>query len=323
MSTRIDLAQALDTLGSARRVLLCTHVQPDGDAIGSLLAAGEWLRGIGKEVLTVCHDPVPQNLLSLPGWETVRKPHEAEGRQFDLGLSVDASDLARIGDAGRYFSACPVTMVIDHHTSNTLFGQHNYVDSLVAATGNLIIRLAEASGANITRTMAECLYAALSTDTGNFAFGQMDEEFFAQMSRLMRAGLDISAAARALHLTKAPEDVMLLGRALASLAFLKGGRLTRMVLRAEDFRQAGATPENADRIVNHGLNIRGVEVAFLATQEEAGVKVSLRALPPHDVSKVALELGGGGHMLAAGCTLRMPMDEALALVESRLSALLS
>ena len=320
---RIDLHETKDTLSNAQRVLICTHVQPDGDAIGSLLGINALLRRMGKETMMVTQDAIPQNLLFFPGWEEIRRPDAAEGQAFDLGVSIDASDLARLGTAGTGFSACAETLVIDHHSSNALFGDKNYVDSLVAASGNLVYRLFDAAGFKPGGDDALYIYAAISTDTGNFSFGQMDEEFFLQMAGLMRAGLNISSAARALHLVKAPEYTKLLGRALSSLEFFSEGRLSTMRLDLNDFTELNAAREYADGIVNHGLNILGVETCLLATGEADGsIKFSLRALAPHNVAAIAMEFNGGGHLLAAGFSLNMPMEEAVAAVRRRLIQML-
>lgn len=315
---RIDLMTTLDTLRKARRVLLCTHVQPDGDAIGSILSLNTLLLAMGKATMMICHDPVPENLHILSGWEEILPPEAAENENFDLCCSLDASDYERIGKAGVYFSACPATLVIDHHTSNTLFGQKNYVDSFVAASGNLVYRLFQAAEVEIDEKTALNLYAAMSTDTGNFSFGLMDEEFFMQMAGLMRARLDIAAASRVLHLIKHPAFARLLGRALNSIAFYCGGKLSAMKLRAADFDETGASRENGEGIVNHGLNILGVEMCFLATEEGDTTRFNLRALKPHDVSIIALEFGGGGHLLAAGCTVQIPLEQAAEMMRARM-----
>jgi len=318
MNGRIDLKKAADTLKGARRVLLCTHVQPDGDAIGSLLAANALLTAMGKDTMMICESPVPENLRILQGWEEIRTPEAAEQATFDLACSLDASDLMRIGLAGGPFTACRDTLVIDHHASNTYFGQQNYVDSHVAATGNLVFRLFDALNVRITQESALYLYAAVSTDTGNFSFGQMDEEFFMQMAGLMKAGLDIAAASRVLHLCKQPAFIRLMARALNSLTCHCGGRLCEMRLRTADFDETGASRENGEGIVNHGLNILGVEMCFLATQENEGTRFNLRAVWPHDVSAIALEFGGGGHLLAAGCTIKAPLDQAADMMRARM-----
>ena len=315
---QINLDQVLSQLKDAKRILLCTHVQPDGDAIGSLLALNALLLGLNKKTTMICHDPVPVHLRLLPGWQDIRLPEEIGDTAYDLGCSIDASDLARIGDAGPLFLQCPRTLVIDHHATNTMFGHGNYVDDQVAASGVLVYRLFERAVVPISPQAALNLYAAISTDTGNFSFGLMNEEFFIQMAGLMRSGLDISKAARGLHLIKEASFIKLLGRALNSIQFSCSGRLSLMVISEADFLETGASREHADGIVNCGLNVKGVEMGFLATQEEDGVKFSLRAVPPHDVSAIAFEFGGGGHVLAAGCQIKLPMDEALRKVRERM-----
>ena len=315
----IDLAQTAEVLRRSRSVVLLTHLQPDGDAVGSLLAASALLEALGKEVTAVCHDAVPKNLRVLPGWEQIKKPAEVTTRDFDLACSLDASDLARLGDGGQLFSACPYTLVIDHHASNICFGMDNYIDSQVAATGNLVFRLYEQLEAPMNADIAALLYAAISTDTGNFSFGQMDEEFFLQMSKLMRAGLNISHYSRALHLVKDLSFYRLLGRCLDSLSFECGGRLSMMRLSDADFQQTDTTQDLVEGLVNYALNIPGVQMCFLATQVETSqTKFSLRALAPHNVAVIAKEMGGGGHVLAAGFTLDLPLDEAIDRVKARM-----
>lgn len=315
----ISLSETAGLLNHAQRLVLCTHLQPDGDAIGSLLAATWLLKNVGKDVTPICHDPVPQNLRILPGWELVKSPAEVSGQAFDLFVSMDASDMERLGDARPLFQASPETLVIDHHTSNTLFGKYNYVDAKVAATGNLVFRLYQEMLVDLTPDSAACLYTAVSTDTGNFSFGQMDAEFFDQVSALMRAGLDIVTYSRALHLTKELNFIKLLGRALNSLTFYSEGKLTSMMLRKEDFAQTGASHEQTESLVNYALNIIGVKMCFLASEvTEKQTKFSFRALTPYKVSDIAKEFGGGGHLLAAGCTMDEPFDQAVPRVLPRM-----
>ncbi len=316
----ISLKQAAETLSGAGRIFVCTHVEPDGDALGSLLSLGSLLEKMGKRVVLSCQDPVPENLRFLPGSADIQRPEGFFGEDFDLACSIDASDIERTGSAARVYKACKKTLAIDHHASNTRFGLLNYVDSTVASSGNLVCRLFGEMGAAYDKEDALLLYASLSTDTGNFSFGQMDEEFFLQMAALMRAGLDISPAARRLHLIRSPLHVKLLGRALSSLRFYRGGRLTGMRLTRKDYKETGASPEHTEGIVNRGLNVSGVEMCYLASEEEDGVKFNLRAIPPHDVSKIAVEFGGGGHLLASGFTSRKPLHEAVRALRKRMEA---
>lgn len=314
--------QVIDALAEAGTVLLCTHLQPDGDAIGSMLALNEYLHNNGKQTLMVCHDLPPANLQFLPGVENIRLARDAAPGGYDLALSVDASDADRLGDAGKLFSVANRTVQIDHHQTNTMFAGINLVDTVASSSGTIICRLYEAAGMSFSRNAAINLYTAISTDTGNFCYGNITAELFDQMAALMRAGLPIVRTAYNLHLLTTREQTMLLGRALYSLTFLEDGRLTCMRLTREDFEACGATTEHAERIVNHGLNIAGVQLTFLATQVADGIKFSLRSLAPYDVSQVAARFGGGGHMYAAGCTIREPMDAAVEKMKQAMASVL-
>lgn len=313
-----SLKQTIDTLSQAQRVLLCVHVNPDGDCIGSLLAMENLLLKMGKEVVMFSQDPVPENLHFLPGWERIVHLLDEQSAPFDLVCSIDASDLERIGTAKSAFRASPRTLVIDHHASNKFYGQYNYIDTSVAASGNLIFRLFSQAKQPLDEQAALYLYTAISTDTGNFSFGQMDEEFFQQMAALMRAGLNIRQAARQLHLVKAKGYYRMLRQALISLKFDCDDRLAYMSLSDADFQEQGTSREMSEGLVNHALNQAGVEMCFLATQEGEDVKIGLRAVLPHDVSKIALEFGGGGHVAAAGCSLRMPLAAAIETMRKRM-----
>lgn len=320
-----DVAALKPIIDGAKQILLFTHLLPDGDAIGSVLALDSLLKHLGKETMVLCQDKVPDNLRFLPGWEQVKNAADfgtVSNKEFDLGIAVDASDFARLGDCGTLFKRCPKTIKIDHHVTNEQYADLQYVDVEVAATGVLIFRLMAAYHKPISLDESLYLYTALSTDTGNFSFGKMTDEFFDQVAQLMKAGLPIVSATRQLHLVKHPGFISILTRALDSLTYLADGELTMMLLRASDFVDAKATMEHAEGIVNYGLNIQGVEMTFLATQSEEGVKFSLRCLPPHDVSKAAQAFGGGGHVLAAGCTIHAPFDQAVAQMREYLEKVL-
>lgn len=320
-----ELSRLLPQIKEAERILLVTHLQPDGDAIGSMLALNELLKRFNKETLMLCQDPVPQNLRILPGWQNVKNAadYKALGQpQFDLAIAVDASDYARMGDCGPFFSSCPKTIKIDHHVTNEQFAQINYVDVEVAASGVLICRLFDAFDQPFSREAALCLYASLSTDTGNFNHGKMTAEFFGFMARLMEADLPIVEAARVLHLVKYPAFIRILGHCLESLRYYADKRLTVMTLRKSDFAELDANMEQVEGVVNYGLNIAGVEITFLATETNEGVKMSLRCIPPHNVAKAAQHFGGGGHVLASGCTIKEPFDKAVDMMRTYLEGLL-
>lgn len=303
--------EVLGALARARSVLLTTHVQPDGDAIGSLLALYEYVAGLGRDVRMVIQDAVPGNLRFLPHSDRVERAHGLALPPCDLAISVDASDMERLGEAAPLLMACRASAQMDHHRTNTRFAGINVVREGASSSGVIVYELLTEAGAAITRDMAINLYAAVSTDTGNFCFGAIDDRLFEQMAVLMRAGLPIAEAARPLHLMLEREQALLLGRALNSLEFLEDGRIAAMRLSRADFAACGASSWHTEGAVNYGLNIPGVRMAFLASELDDGVKFSLRCLAPWDVSRVAQRFGGGGHQLAAGCTVRGALGDSV------------
>ena len=301
-----------DALRAAERVFLCTHIAPDGDAIGCLLAAKLLLEGMGKDVTACCADPVPKRFMLLPGAADVVRPEQATG-DFDTALSLDAADFQRIGACGGVYERVPVRLQIDHHGTNPGFADENEVDAEAPAAGVIVIRLYKALEQPLTRDAAVCLYAAISTDTGNFSFPSVNAETFEAMAELMKTGFDLGFWARQMHLTHEREYLGMLSRALSRLKFLYDGKVTTTTVLPRDYADIGALPEHTDNIVNYGMYIPGVMLScFVNSTGENVTKFSFRALPPYSAQKVAVRLGGGGHVAAAGATLKMPYEQAVA-----------
>ena len=302
----------LEILTNADRVFLCTHIAPDGDAIGSLLAMKLLLEGMGKAVTACCADPVPKRFMMLKGAAEVMKPEQVTGA-FDVALSLDAADLGRIGGSMSVFEKAPVRLQIDHHGTNPAFADENEIDAHAAATGCMIVRLIRALGLTLTKDAAACLYTAVSMDTGNFSYPNADAEAFEVMAELRSTGFDLGLWARHLHLMREPEHLGLLSRALSRLQFMHDGKVTMTTVLPRDYADMNALPEHSENIVNYGMYIPGVSLScFVNSPEENVTKFSFRALPPYSASRVASSLGGGGHEAAAGATLKLPVQEAVA-----------
>ena len=309
----------LSALQNANSILLCAHIFPDGDAIGSNLAMYWALRSLGKEVTVACDDPVPGSYRFLPGTENFVGPEALEGKEFDVGFAIDCSDQGRIGAVAPAFERCPVTLQIDHHPTNPGYAQINLVDGSAPAAGCIVRRALRALGVTLTVDIARCLYCAISTDTGNFCFRSTSPEAFRIAAELVETGFPLAEDARRIHLMREEPHVRLLGRALGSLRRFGGGKCACMRVTQEDFDAAGALPEHCDRIVNYALNIPGVEMAYLADGSEAGrIKGSLRAVAPWNVVEIAKKFGGGGHVLASGFRCEGGMDEICAAVEKEM-----
>ena len=313
----------LSALNDANSILLCTHISPDGDAAGSLLAMGEALRGMGKDVTMACADPVPRQYQFLEGADAVVHAAALEGRTFDAALALDAAAPSRLGDCQAAFFAAPVTMQMDHHPDNPLYARYNAVDGEASAAGCVVWRALKAMRAPITPQIAAALYCAVSTDTGNFRFSSTTPEAFRMMAELMEAGLDLPAVARPVHVLREEPQLRLLGRALNSLRVFCGGKCACVTLRQADYTDAQARPEHNIGIVNYALDMPGVEMAFLAEEQPDGrIKASLRAQPPWVVADIARKFDGGGHALAAAFRCAGTLESVCAAIENEMARMI-
>ncbi len=310
----------LSALQKAGSILLFSHISPDGDTLGSALALKLRLERLEKRVCLVLDGDVPTNLRFLPGVESIMCPDaEVSPEGFSLSVAVDVSCEERLGAGAERFKSAGTTALIDHHATNDGFAAINVIDGDAPATAVLIHRLFEALGGPASRDEAICLYTALSTDTGNFVYESTNAECFRMMGSLMEAGLPLSQYSRMLFRQKERAFVELLGKTLPSLRLSCGGAVAGLTLSLLQMKEAQATAGNTDGVVDYAIDIEGVKLAYFARETAEGrVKVSLRALEPYRVDEAAECFGGGGHRLAAGCTLDLPLEDAARAVEAAL-----
>ncbi len=311
--------QVLSAVQAAGSVLLFCHVSPDGDTLGSALALKLRMTAMGKSVRLFVDGEWPSNLAFLPGMSAAEGP-DAAVETADLALAVDVSCEERLGACAPAFFAAKRTAVVDHHGSNPGFARINWIDGDAPATAVLVYRLLVELGGSLSRDEAVCLYTGLSTDTGNFIYESTSAESFRMMAALMEAGLPLAEYARRLFRVKELPFVRLLGQALPSLRLTCGGKVAGLTLTAAQMREAGAKAGHTDGLVDYAIDLEGVTMAYFARETEDGrVKVSLRALEPWHVDQVAVRFGGGGHRLASGLTVNMPLAEAAQAVEAALA----
>lgn len=303
----------LETLRSAKRVRIGTHVNPDGDALGSALALSHWLdaRGISNEVL--CQDPAPAHLQFLPGVERLRlEPDEATP---DVAAVLDLEALHRLGRLRSHFEAVRPLVVVDHHVPQEAAGDLRLIDTSAAATAVLVAELLLDADRELSPDIATCLLTGLVTDTGSFRYRNVNARALRLAAELVERGANLPLITSEVYQRKRLGAVRLLGRALENLCVDEPHRLAWSTLSPEDFAAAGATREDTESIVNEILAIGSVDVAILLRQAEPGpVWVSLRSRDSFDVGRVAARFGGGGHPNAAGCTFRTSLEEATRLV---------
>lgn len=318
MRTTRPLDLLISAIRAAQSIALVCHVSPDGDTVGSALALRLGLMKMGKQVTLLCQDKIPGVLGFLPGAEEFLLPENTRG-DVDLLLCVDVSDEKRMGRCHALLSAAAHTAQVDHHGTNTRYCEVNCVDGDAPANCIIVYELLERLGCTITADMALCLAVGLSTDTGHLAYASTTPEAYRVMGELVEAGADIAEAYRRLYRERPPRQVALLAKALDSLTFHAQGQITSIALTQKDFADCGALPEDAEIIVNYGLDVEGVRMCVFAREQLDGqVKLSLRAVAPHRVNGVAQHFGGGGHAQAAGATVSMTLDEAVRCAVERM-----
>jgi phosphoesterase RecJ-like protein len=311
MSSPIE--QAAAAIRAANRVVLASHVNPDGDTLGSCLALTLCLRAMGKQATPLSHDGVPDILRWMPGQELVERT--TTETDFDLAIVCDTGTTERIGRSKAAVESAKRTLTIDHHVAEGEFGEIRLVDSHAAATGEIVFSLLRELGAEITREIAQCLLCAIITDTGSFRYMNVTPETFEIASALMEAGACPAQIADLVFDNRSVASLRLLGRALESLQLSEDGRVAWAVIRASDFAAFNATDEETEGIVTHVRAARTARVGVLFREIPGKqVRISLRAREGFDVNRVANVFGGGGHKLAAGCSLEPPVEAAVAKV---------
>lgn len=305
-------------LGADHILVLC-HASPDGDAIGALLATGQIVRALGKHVTLACSDPVPREYRYMPGvGEIVQRP---EG-EFDLVISLDSSDLPRLGEAYDAVKLGHVPILnIDHHITNLNFGTVNWVEPGSASTCQLVLRLADGLGVDVTPDMATCLLSGIVMDTRSFTTPNTDLAALRAAERLVSAGADLSDIARRILVQRPFAMAKLWGEAL-SQARLENG-IVWASLPASLMTQSDASANGLSGLVAFLAGVEEARVAILFRERGDGrVEVSLRSVPGVDVSGIALSMGGGGHPQAAGFTLAEPLADVEARTLAAVRALL-
>ena len=309
MNEGTSIKEIIEVLRKAPKVALFSHVSPDGDCIGSMLALGLALEKMGKEVSFYNPDPLPSYLMFLPG--SSRISQDLPNPQPKTLMFVDCTDFQRVNLSMSEISQESTVLNLDHHISNQFFGHHNWVDVQASASAEIILTLINELGVEIDRDMATNLYTAIVTDTGCFQYSNTTAQTHRLTAELLNVGLDLSSIHHKIFDQKPLAQIKLLQYALNGLEILAEGQLAVMVLSLEDFRKCGADQELSEGLVNHVRSIAGVEVAVLlkeiAPQE---IKGGLRSNLWLNVNEIAGQFGGGGHKRAAGCTLRLPMAEA-------------
>jgi phosphoesterase RecJ-like protein len=313
------IQQIVDQITANMSFLVVAHENPDGDAIGSTLGLANALREMGKEVVALNVDGVPQIMQFLPGSAQIVTTLP-ENKQFDVAFVLDSGDLVRAGVPVR--DRCDTLINIDHHPHSE-FGDICYLDVEASATAVLIDRILRKCDYQMSLEAAKPLYLGILSDTGSFRYSSANPEAFTVAGRLVEMGIDPWEIASCLYESLAPERMKLLGLVLPTLEISECGRYASVAMTEEILKESGASEEHTDGFVNYPRAIRGVEVALFFRQIAADAyKISFRSRGNIDVGAMARELGGGGHHNAAGAKVTGSLEEVRATVSRLLDRLI-
>ncbi len=298
-------------LRHAGSVVVCAHVRPDGDAIGSVLGITLALREAGISAIPTLADaaPAPASYAFLPGFALFAQAEELETP--DVFVALDTPNLARLGSAGELAQRAGTLISIDHHPDHDGFGDLNLVDTAAAASAQMIWTLLSSLGVAATPDIALCLYVGLMTDTGRFQYDNTNAEALRTAAALLEAGASAAEASRLVFQERSAGSLALEARALSRLTLANDGHVAYTWITSDDFDETGAMSSETETLPDAVRVLGGIDVSLLLRIEDGEIRGNLRAKTGFDVGSVAREFGGGGHRAAAGFTFAGTMDTLL------------
>jgi phosphoesterase RecJ-like protein len=302
-----------------KRFLLTTHVNPDGDAIGSLGALALVLEDMGKKVLAYCQDEIPGFLRFLPYSDRIVRETPGPDR-FDVAVVLDCGELDRIGNAAEVLQHVEKIIHIDHHSSSDDFGQLNLVRPECSSTAEILYDIIQAIPASLSREAAENIYTAILTDTGSFRFANTTARALEIAAEMVALGVTPDKIASEVYDSMSPERLRLLARSLHTLTLRANGRLATMQVSQRMLEETKTTVMDTDGFVNYPRGISTAEMAIFFREMDSGkVNVSLRSRGKLNVAEFARSYDGGGHHNAAAFrtegSLPEVVEEILAAAE--------
>lgn len=301
------LDNILEEINKAETIVILTHENPDGDAMGSSLALYDALKNMGKNPDIIIPE-YPRVFEFLPNANEIKKESSIE--KYDLAISVDCATIKMLNGFANYFENAKVKVSIDHHSTNTMFGDLNYVSPEAPACAQILIVVLEYFKVEVTKEIGTCILTGIITDTGGFKYSGVTAETFEFVAWLLNKGINVSKIYRKVLQTKTRANFELSRKAMDRLEFFEDGKVAFTYITLQD--QKSVNSENGDHegIVEIGRDIEGVEVSIFVRETDTGCKISMRSNEYVNVSDVCILLGGGGHTHAAGCSLQCSIEQA-------------
>ncbi|MEE8423929.1 MAG: bifunctional oligoribonuclease/PAP phosphatase NrnA [Thermodesulfobacteriota bacterium] len=316
------IKEVADKIREGHSFLVASHVNPEGDAIGSALAMAQGLKDLGKDVTVFFEDQIPEIYRFLPFSGEVIHRFDRE-HSYDVSVIVDCGDLDRVGDKFKSLQHKGVVLNIDHHYANSRFGDVNLIDGEASSTGEIVYEVLSSLSVEITADIAKNIYVSIMTDTGSFRYSSSTARAFFIASEMVKAGVKPWEVAQSVYESYPEKKLKLLGEVLQTLEISNNGRIASVYVTQEMMRRLGATKDLIDGYVNYPRSIAGVDVAFLLSEVSSDTplkgtgkyKVSFRSKGLINVAEIAAELGGGGHPNASGCAVEGTLDEVKNIIK--------
>ena len=293
-----DIKEKID---KAEKIVILTHENPDGDAIGSSLAMYNALKDYGKNP-DIIIPKYPSIFKFLPRAGEIKTETNIE--KYDLAIALDCATIKMLNGFSKYFEDAKSKICIDHHSTNTMFGDLNYVNPVAPACAQILLVVLEYIGIEVTKDIGTCILTGIITDTGGFKYEGVTADTFEFVSWLLNKGVNVSKIYKKVLQTKTRANFELTKIATDRIEFLENGKITFTYITKEDEERVNAQNGDKEGIVEVGRDVEGVEVSIFLTETDKGVKCSLRSNDYVNVSDVCLVFDGEGHAKAAGCTIQ-------------------
>jgi phosphoesterase RecJ-like protein len=315
----------IEQIKKTSHLLIASHAEPDGDAVGSLIALGLAAGKLNIKSTLYNESPIPAVYRFLPSVERIVR-HIKKVNTYDTAIILDCGDLSRIGDVSSTVSQIPFIINIDHHVSNTGFGNVQLIDTGACSTAEIVYRLIKKLTVSMDKAIATCLYTGILTDTGSFRFSNTNQTAFAISKEMVALGMEPYDVAQHVYGTYSLGRIKLLNLALDSIEISENGKLSMMTVTRGMLSVTGTQSEDVDGLINYARRIKNVKVAALIHELHNGTcetantdryHVSLRSDGTVDVATIASSFGGGGHVSAAG----FQIDSTLSNIKTEIIAL--
>lgn len=307
------LREIAELINNHQQFVITGHINPDGDCMGSMLALATALSYQGKTVRMIIEGPLPDSLTALKGeWDYIPADVFKFEPEDEILLALDSGDLGRIAHVPEYDIT---TVNIDHHTSNAMYGDYNYVDETAAAAGEIIHRLIKEMGVTIDQKIAYYITIALITDTGCFRYSNTNPTILRLTADFIEMGIDTTRIFKNFLGTHSMGKIRLKGLVYSRMQTAFDGQVAYVVIDRKMLEEAGATEDDAGHVSGDLRDIRGVEVGFSVLETESGlIQLGFRSNYVVPVNLVAQAFGGGGHLRASGAQLRGDIKEIPAMI---------